>query len=693
MNLRHDTLLQGGKYRIVRFISSGGFGCTYVAEHMMLEKRVAIKEFFVKDFCNRDSSTARISVATQGKQALVDKLKCKFIEEAKALARMHHSGIVNVSDVFEENGTAYYVMDYIEGRSLHDILNREDRLSEERALGYIRQVAEALAYVHDQHRLHLDVKPGNIMVDSKGNAILIDFGTSKQYDEENGENTSTVQGYTKGFAPPEQMTNDMVKFMPSTDIYALGATLYKLLTGITPPSATLRISGEGLVALPTSVSAATKKAIEQAMQLNKAMRPQTVEAFLTLLGIPSTVADDEETDLDINDNKDDNVNHRGDEHQGKSRVSLKMKKLLWPVVACVAVALGFWGVGLYNEYCAKRQAYIQAYNAAKRDMTKFSVTTTPSGAMVYIDGKKMGVTPIEGEEIARGSHQVKLGKEGYEDKNLTRMFGDKPVVINETLAEKPKPQQQSQSTASSVTPSGNKKTYTVNGVSFTMVKVAGGTFTMGASSSDSDAYSDEKPAHSVTLSSYSIGETEVTQALWQAVMGSNPSSFKGNLQRPVERVSWDDCQAFIRKLNSLTGATFRLPTEAEWEYAARGGSQSRGYKYSGSRNLGTVAWYKGNSSYTTHPVKTKQPNELGLYDMAGNVWEWCADWYDGSYYANSPSSNPKGPSTGPGRVYRGGSWYSFAEYCRVSARQHDLEESYEESLATLARIGLRLVSQ
>ena len=435
-----------GEYCIERFINSGGFGCTYVAEHMMLEKRVAIKEFFVKDFCNRDSSTARISVATQGKQALVEKLKSKFIEEAKALAHMHHPGIVNVSDVFEENGTAYYVMDYIEGCSLHATLEHEGKLSEERALGYIRQVAEALAYVHAQHRLHLDVKPGNIMVDEKGNATLIDFGTSKQYDEENGENTSTVQGYTKGFAPPEQMTNDVVKFMPSTDIYALGATLYKLLTGITPPSATLRISGEGLVALPASVSVTTEKAIEQAMQLNKAMRPQTVEAFLTLLGIPSTVADDEETDLKINDNKDDDVNHRGDEHKGKSGLSLRMKKLLWPIVVCVAVALGFWGVRLYNEYCAKRQAYIQAYNAAKRDMTKFSVTTTPSGATVYVDGTRVGTTPFDGKEIARGNHKVKLSKDGYEDKEFTCTFGDKPVALSEILTEKPKPQTQSSST-------------------------------------------------------------------------------------------------------------------------------------------------------------------------------------------------------------------------------------------------------
>lgn len=210
-------------------------------------------------------------------------------------------------------------------------------------------------------------------------------------------------------------------------------------------------------------------------------------------------------------------------------------------------------------------------------------------------------------------------------------------------------------------------TFTVNGVSFNMIAVKGGTFTMGATSEQSsDADSDEKPTHQVTLSDYCIGETEVTQELWQAVMGSNPSKFTGNLQRPVEYVSWNNCQEFIKKLNQLTGKTFRLPTEAEWEYAARGGSQSRGYKYAGSNTIGDVAWYTSNSSSTSHPVGQKQPNELGLYDMSGNVWEWCQDWY-GSY-SSSSQTNPTGPSSGSDRVYRGGSWGSYAWYCRVSER-------------------------
>ena len=284
MNLPVGTLLQGGKYMITRFIGSGGFGCTYEAEHIELDEKVAIKEFFVKDFCNRDETTLRISVATQGKVGLVDKLRSKFKDEARSLYRLRHPGIVHVSDVFEENGTAYYVMDYVDGRSLQDIVASEGPLPEGRALKYVRQVADALAYVHSNNRLHLDIKPGNVMVDKSDNAILIDFGASKQYDEENGENTSTLVGKTPGYAPLEQMSNRVTNFFPATDIYALGATLYKLLTGVTPPDAAMLAGDdEALAPLPESVSLSTRQAVYKAMELNKRHRPQTVEDFLGVL--------------------------------------------------------------------------------------------------------------------------------------------------------------------------------------------------------------------------------------------------------------------------------------------------------------------------------------------------------------------------------------------------------------------------
>ena len=287
-----------------------------------------------------------------------------------------------------------------------------------------------------------------------------------------------------------------------------------------------------------------------------------------------------------------------------------------------------------------------------------SVEVLPDFADIYIDGQKVGQTPKLISKILIGDHKVEVRAEGKDpmEQTVTIREGALSSVAGELKEETPKNQ--------------DELVFNVNGVQFTMKRVEGGTFTMGATAEQgSDADSREKPAHQVTLDSYYIGVTEVTQALWQAVMGKNPSYFTGNSNFPVEQVSWDDCQKFIQKLNQLTGQTFSLPTEAQWEFAARGGNLSKGYKYSGSNNnLNSVAWYADNSSGKPHPVAQKQPNELGLYDMSGNVWEWCQDRYRSSYYSSSSQRNPMGPSSGSNRVFRGGSWYYNALYCRVSFR-------------------------
>ena len=274
-------------------------------------------------------------------------------------------------------------------------------------------------------------------------------------------------------------------------------------------------------------------------------------------------------------------------------------------------------------------------------------TSEKPGMQIIVDGKKLGTTPLT-TVVGIGHHSVSAMRGGdiidVRDLDITSAGAPLTMAFRDF----------------------NNQTFTVNGVQFTMVAVKGGTFTMGATYDDAevDAEVDEEPAHKVTLSDYYIGQTEVTQALWEAVMGSNPSNHKGD-NLPVENVSWDDCQVFIQKLNQLTGKQFRLPTEAEWEYAARGGRKSRDYKYAGDDYIGSVAWYSGNSGYETHPVATKQANELGIYDMSGNVWEWCSDWFGG--YQSSSQSDPQGPSSGSRRVYRGGCSI-FAWGCRVSFR-------------------------
>ena len=222
-----------------------------------------------------------------------------------------------------------------------------------------------------------------------------------------------------------------------------------------------------------------------------------------------------------------------------------------------------------------------------------------------------------------------------------------------------------------------------DGISIDMVRVEAGTFTMGATAEMKDPYDDEKPIHRVTLTNdYYIGKYEVTQALWKAVMGNNPSYFKGD-NLPVEKVSWDDCQEFISKMNHITGKTFRLPTEAEWEYAARGGNKSRGYQYSGSNNLSAVAWYDDNSGKKTHAVGTKQANELGIYDMSGNVREWCQDKL--RVYSSSSQVNPTGANSEPYRMIRGGDYVYDARSCRSSNRYCQRQDF------PLSIFGLRLV--
>ena len=324
-----------------------------------------------------------------------------------------------------------------------------------------------------------------------------------------------------------------------------------------------------------------------------------------------------------------------------------------------------------------------------------SIKYTPSSATVLVDNKMVkGKNGVARTTLPVGQHSYIVACDGYESEEGTvKLKASAPSNLQITLTKEAPAIQQSivsqpivalQPVAQTpVTNSDNISIPVKNGISIDMVRVEAGTFTMGATPEMENPFNWEKPTHQVTLTNdYYIGKYEVTQALWQAVMGNNPSYFKGD-NLPVERVSWDDCQEFISKLNSITGKTFRLPTEAEWEYAARGGNKSRGYQYSGSSNLSDVAWYDGNSGNKTHSVGSKQANELGIYDMTGNVWEWCQDWYDS--YSSSSQVNPTGANSGSGRMRRGGSWSFLARFCRSSYRGHNAP-NYRDYI-----LGLRLV--
>ena len=534
--LPKGTLLSNGKYRIEAYLASGGFGNTYVATDLAFDERVAVKELFVKGICGRNASTGEVCVSLSENRISFDAHREKFRKEARRIRKLNSQHVVKVRDLFDDNDTSYYVMDFIDGESLSARLHREQRpLTEAEVCSLLPQVLDGLQTLHAERIWHLDLKPANIMVDREGTVVLIDLGASKQLQTADGVSvsTSSAMAYTQGYAPPEQMDQHFERFGPWTDLYALGATLFHLLTLQRPPSASDILDDEDAALAMPGVSSRMQQLVRWLMTPGRNGRPQSVEEVR----------------------------------------------------------------GGWDEQTETTEGVAQVLSSARNNQPIAS----------------------QNEEtfIASSLPAVK------------RLIDD-------------------------------------------MVFVAGGTFLMGATIEQlGDAAKDETPTHQVTLDSFYICKYQVTQSLWEEVMGHNPSYFKGE-NLPVENVSWNECQDFILRLNAMSGKNFRLPTEAEWEFAARGGNNSRGYKYAGSNNLNEVAWYGDNSGKQTHPVGTKSPNELGLYDMSGNVWEWCQDWY--GKYNIKVEKNPQGPMISffrtffSSRVLRGGSWDSLAWSCRLSFR-------------------------
>ncbi|MGM9768323.1 MAG: serine/threonine protein kinase [Candidatus Cryptobacteroides sp.] len=279
--LKNGATLQGGKYRILSVLGQGGFGITYEAEQVALGRRVAVKEFFMEEYCNRDGDTSQVSVPSVGSKETVERFRAKFVKEAKMIAGLNNPHIVKIHDVFEENGTAYYVMEYHDKGSLKDEVANCGALPEIDAVKRIREVADALQYLHNQNILHLDVKPGNVLRGDNGEMVLIDFGVSNCYDEEGEQTSSTPVAKSKGYAPSELYISGSVShFSPATDIYSLGATFYHLVTGMVPPDASI-VSEEGIdLSKFAGLSKPTRNAIESAMQSKRKDRPQSIAEFL-----------------------------------------------------------------------------------------------------------------------------------------------------------------------------------------------------------------------------------------------------------------------------------------------------------------------------------------------------------------------------------------------------------------------------
>lgn len=605
------------RYRIEEILGQGGFGKTYLVFDELLKHHYCIKELFVKGSSIRDNNF-RVHTESVGGLSFSD-FKWRFMREAQELARFDHPGIVRVTNVFEANNTAYYVMEYVRGETLKAMIKRAGPFKREKAIAVMHQLLDAVEAVHNSGKLHRDIKPDNVLVSDFDRIVLIDFGSARDFSE--GSDDTHTAMVSNGYAPIEQYSS-RAKRTKASDIYAVGATMYFMLTGQKPLDATDRVN-QDLPApheLNSSLDSQISSVVMLAMQMRHQDRFQSVndfrDALFTVVGAKEGVSD---------------VPLVG------SRKSRRTERVL--VVLALLIILASTFFFLYEE------GYIQ--------------TDTNSGSIASI--------PVETEDIVSGSIETDssqyTGIESQEPLVEIKEDIEKEVlkevhVDPETKSKQIEPEVTQLFSSSSISDFSAAITELMEN----MVYVEGGAFEMGCTGEQGDeCHSDEKPVQRTTLNGFWINKYEVTQGLWEAVMGANPSLYKGCDYCPVENISWDDAQAFIRELNRQTGKSFRLPTEEEWEFAARGGNNSMGFRFAGSNRIEQIAWFKNNSKGRARAVGQLLPNELGLYDMSGNVWEWCSNAYKDRYGSDGATSKSL-------RVIRGGTWNHSPRNCRVARR-------------------------
>jgi len=612
--LKSGTLLSNGRYRIDNYIGQGGFGITYKATNINADKQgsivsdVVIKELFILG-CSRKGLDVTEQLISKDNYA---KAKQRFLEEAEILKKFDSPNIVKVFDVFEENNTVYYVMVFTTGITLKELIDKQPdkRLTIADSLKYITQLLLAIEQVHSKNLLHSDIKPSNVMITPNGSVVLIDFGSARQYAQD--KQVSQTIMISHGYASPEQYSEKHERKAYS-DIYSIGATLYYCITGHKPMDALDRFR-----------PGTSEDLIEQPQKYNKQIPDKINNIILKSLHINSDIRYQTAKEmLDEMDEKTIKLNKPIEKPPiSKNKYN---KTLIFSLIAALIIIIAL----LINK-CDSGDKKID--NAIDTISTEKVVLNAEREKHIIDSIAKVEKEKIDAE--AKADAEAKVKAEAIKNANYT-----------ETTA----------------------------GLNIKMVFIKGGTFIMGSPESEVDRENNEMQ-HRVTLSNFYIGRYEVTQKQWRAVMGNNPSHFTNCDNCPVEMISWYDAQEFIKKLNAKMGKTYRLPTEAEWEYACRAGTTT---PFNTGHNLTTSqANYDGSLPYNnnakgvyrkkTMPVGSFAPNAWGLYDMHGNVGEWCSDWYGN--YTSDAKTNPTGPISGSYRALRGGSWYCISQNCRSANR-------------------------
>jgi formylglycine-generating enzyme required for sulfatase activity/serine/threonine protein kinase len=646
-------------YRIERVLGAGGFGITYLVRELNLDKLFAMKELLPDGIAmRRTGDTSYVESKSQSAEGDFAATRKYFISEARILAKMNHPAVVGVQRLMEANGTCYMVMDYVEGDTLGDHLKKRGGVlsgaDEFKQIFY--PLMSGLEILHDQGIIHRDIKPGNIMVKPDGSPVLLDFGAATQVQSK----TMTItQMLSAGYSPFEQYTS-RAKQGPYTDVYALGATMFKCITGDKPDDASDRMYGDRYQSLAENENhvavygLSIVTSVDNALKMDAQLRPQTVAEWHQMMQKKekrSEVSHVEVEDLevpvdrseyqtttplpiaDLDPDPDlDPASLQVEPKQRKKNNSMLIGSLIFGVILLV---FGLIMVSVLGEDGKKDQE-------SKKDKAEEIARAKEVVRQEQLERDRQLERQKEIARVKEVEHQKELELEKQRKKAL---------LIGEAA--------------------GEKRLFNIGGknVAFRWCPPTGEEgFMMGSPSAEKDRNSDETQHDVVLTKGFWMGETEVTQGMWKVVMSNNPSWTQKGDDFPVEAVNWEDCQGFLNKVNARgilpKGVKVALPTEAQWEYACRAGARG-GY----AGDLASMGWYEINSGGTTHPVGQKQANAWGVYDMHGNVREWCADWYDKIYYSsNVAGQDPMGARVGQARVLRGGCWNNDAGGCRSAGR-------------------------
>lgn len=607
-----DALPAGSKilwFEIIKILGKGGFGITYLGRDTNQDQLVAIKEYLPSTFASR----------TEGRQVHPNSPACKdkfewglkrFLKEAQILARFRHPAIVRVVSFFRDANTAYMVMEYVEGEGLDGLLKRKKTLTEEEVRKLLPPLLDGLEVLHNANFIHRDLKPPNILIRQDGSPVILDFGAARQ---SIGDDMTSL--LSLGYSPFEQYDSSGERQGPWSDIYAMGGVIYRCLSGRKPADAAMRIASR-LRNDQDPMKAATEigkgrfdpsflAAVDKALEVLETDRPQSIKEWRTMLGIKPTA------------------------------LVTPVKKVL--------------GRGLLTSSDGQTQEVKRKKSSWRSFIASINEFATPVGTLDESAPAPTPDTPPTESQTTKPAPKT----------NATESHTIKPAPLTTSVKTPQK------------TMPGPK--ILVEGLTKTeFVKIMGGTFHMGSPADEPGRKPDEGPVHTVTLDTFWLSRVPITWQTWNRIMGDFPKGiFSPDLAlHPVERVSWNMVQKFVERLNKHAKGNklFRLPTEAEWEYAARAGTQTPFLAATGEKELPAFAWFKGNSADNTEPVGGKRHNPWGLSDMFGNVWEWIEDGYDPHFYQSSPANNPKGPSTTEKKCLRGGSYRSPAKECRSANR-------------------------